>query len=49
MNEYYEKTEQVYWFYENNKDIEKTLDKLKDTIKYPKHYTNCSMKTIIKY
>jgi hypothetical protein len=47
MNEYYVRIEEIDGCF-HNRGIEDTLKLLKDTIKYPKHYTNCSMKTIIK-
>jgi hypothetical protein len=47
MNQYYVKIEEIDECF-HNKGIEETLELLKKTIKYPKLYTNCTMKTIIK-
>jgi hypothetical protein len=47
MNQYYVKIEEIDSCF-HNKGIEATLKLLRDTIRYPKIYTNCSMKTIIK-
>jgi uncharacterized protein (DUF2164 family) len=47
MNQYYRKIEEIDSCFHNN-GIEDTLKLLRETIKYPKLYTNCSMKTIIK-
>jgi hypothetical protein len=47
MHEYYVKVEEIDECF-HNIGIEDTLKLLKVTIKYPKHYTNCGMKTIIK-
>jgi hypothetical protein len=48
MNEYYERTDQIYQCY-YDKGIEKAQKMLKDTIKQLKHYPNCNVQTITKY
>jgi hypothetical protein len=47
MHQYYVKIEEIGECF-HNKGIEETLKLLRKTIKYPKLYTNCTMKTIIK-
>jgi hypothetical protein len=42
MNEFYERTEQIYQCY-NDKGIEDTLKMLVDTIKRARLYTNCNV------
>jgi hypothetical protein len=47
MHQYYVKIEEIDECF-HNKGIEETLELLRETIKRPKYYTNCTMKTIIK-